>query len=370
MLDRKAGHQAAGPLGEEADDLVVAVLPVLELAVDDARLQHLAVGRAEVLLRRQVDDDRRLLAAGELVQVLGQPVAPVVVEAGAGRRGQPRAHLQPVGLHAVQRAQDAVQARQHAHMLLGPGQVLGAQGFGIQAVVDVAVEGQHRRLAVALGEARTPGGVAFDVQLRERLGEVHQRPHLLDAVATQYVDQRGRVGQELRAGQRRRQFGRRRRVVVERLGGREQEQHGRGFWPRPGLTSPAARALQRAPCRRAWRQQSRAPWRRPRRQRPARVPGTARPVPSRCRTAGCRPRVAGPPRWTVAVASAGPASSRAVGPPARTPADRRRSHPPSPRPATGPRPRPDPESPAPWPGPPCPRRSGPGQTTGPTGPPR
>jgi hypothetical protein len=83
VLRRPARHQPAGALGKEADDLVLAVLEVLEHAVDHAGLQHFAIDRLEVLLRGQVDDDGRFFIGQPLVQVFGDARAPELVEVGA-----------------------------------------------------------------------------------------------------------------------------------------------------------------------------------------------------------------------------------------------------------------------------------------------
>jgi len=54
LLDHEAAHHPAGFLGVEADDLVLAVLEVLEVDVDHAGLQGAAFYRAEVLIAGQV----------------------------------------------------------------------------------------------------------------------------------------------------------------------------------------------------------------------------------------------------------------------------------------------------------------------------
>ena len=72
LLHRMARHQPARPLGEEADDLVATVLPVLEDAFDDARLQPRRAHAAEIFLRRQVDDHRPGLGRAAPVQMVGE----------------------------------------------------------------------------------------------------------------------------------------------------------------------------------------------------------------------------------------------------------------------------------------------------------
>ncbi len=84
-----ARHQATRAFGEEADHLVLATLPVLEHAVDDACLQRLAQSGARVFDRRQIDDDGPRFTRLAFVQVSRQRVAPVGVEVLAARVLQP-----------------------------------------------------------------------------------------------------------------------------------------------------------------------------------------------------------------------------------------------------------------------------------------
>ncbi|SOY42840.1 hypothetical protein CBM2587_A100007 [Cupriavidus taiwanensis] len=224
---RVARHGAAGPLGVERNDLVAAALPVLEYRRDDARLQHLGPHHLEILFRSKVDQHRRafLLQLGHVgVEHLRDIVAPERVQVLAGGVVQPRAHFQPVGLHPVQRAQHAVQAGQDAQMLLREAEVFGRQRFGVEAVVDIAVEGQHRLLAVGRGKRWRPVGVARHVEHRELVRDVHQRAHVLRRQPAQALDQRGGTVDEARqrvgldAGGS---------LVVQRLGGRQNDEHGK-----------------------------------------------------------------------------------------------------------------------------------------------
>ena len=81
-------------------------------------------------------------------QLLGkgpaQTIPPEGVEGLAAPGAQGRAHLQPVGLDAIHRLQHAVETREDPDMVLGPGQGLRVQLPGLQAGIDVAVEGEGR----------------------------------------------------------------------------------------------------------------------------------------------------------------------------------------------------------------------------------
>lgn len=219
-------HQPARALGEEADHLPLAGLPVLEHALDHAGGQRRAQRGARVLLRGQVHHHRVGVVGQPLVQVLRHGVAPPGVQVAAARVGQRGAHLQPVGLQPVQRAQRAVQARQDHHVILRPVQVGGLQRPGVQTAVHVAVEGQHRGLAVGLGGLGRPGGVAAHVQRRQRVRQFHQRGDLRRRLAAQQVDQAGGLRGERGLGGAAAHHRRHRRVVVQGLGGRDEEQHG------------------------------------------------------------------------------------------------------------------------------------------------
>ncbi|MNZ88703.1 hypothetical protein D3C78_1076010 [compost metagenome] len=54
FLDHEAAHHAAGFFRVETDDLVLAVLQVLELGVDDPGVQGAAFDRREILVGGQV----------------------------------------------------------------------------------------------------------------------------------------------------------------------------------------------------------------------------------------------------------------------------------------------------------------------------
>ncbi|MNV48974.1 hypothetical protein D3C71_1409060 [compost metagenome] len=231
MQHGPARQQAAGALGEEAHDLVPVALPLLEHAFDHAGLEHLLVDRLEVLLRGDVDDDRRAVGRQALVQVLGDARAPEGVQVLAVAVGQRGAHFEPVGLQAVQRAQQAVQAAEDAHMVLGPGELGGREAAGVEAAVDVAVEGEGGLAGVLVGALGRPGGVAGHVEGRELVRQVHQLGDVLGRLLAQQLDEfdRGAArGFEMGLGGG--SFGGDGGVVVERLRGGKQEQHQSIMW--------------------------------------------------------------------------------------------------------------------------------------------
>ncbi|MCY1557126.1 hypothetical protein D9M68_939460 [compost metagenome] len=83
-------------------------------------------------------------------------------------------------------------------MLLREAELLGAQRLRVETVVDVAVEGQHRLLAVGGGELGRPLGIARDVEHGKLVGDVHQRAHVLRRELAQALDQRGGTVDETR----------------------------------------------------------------------------------------------------------------------------------------------------------------------------
>jgi hypothetical protein len=226
VLHGPAGQQAAGALGEEAHDLVLVALPLLEHAFDHAGLEHLAVDRLEVFLRGQVDDDRRAVGGQALVQVPGDARAPEGVQVLAVAVGQLGAHFEAVGLQAVERAQEAVEAAEDADVVLRPGQLRGREAAGIEAAVDVAVEGEGGLAGVLRGAPGRPGLVARRVEGGELVRQVHQFGNLEGRLLAQDLDQLGRGtagGFEMGLGGG--DFRRNRSVVVERLGRGKQEEH-------------------------------------------------------------------------------------------------------------------------------------------------
>ncbi len=107
-------------------------------------------------------------------------------------------------------------------MGLSPIQIGLRQAARIQAFVHIAVEGQHRLLAVVGGEGGAPGTIASDVQRGQRVAQVHQGGNLGGGIGLQHLDQRGRLVNELRQGVALRGG---RGVVIEALGRGQQEQH-------------------------------------------------------------------------------------------------------------------------------------------------
>ena len=158
--------------------------------------------------------------------MLGNACAPELVEVGAAGCGQACAHFQAVGLHQIERAQHAVQAREDEQVLLRPGQFVGAEAGGLQAVVHVAVEGQHRLACVGWGEGRAPGGVARHVELRQGIADGHQGGDVLGRFFAQHFDEGLRRAQVLWLAVR--QARGQGAAVVQRFGRGEQKQHGRG----------------------------------------------------------------------------------------------------------------------------------------------
>ena len=178
LVNGKARHHAARPLGRKADDLVLATPVFLKHAFHHRCLERLRLDRLEILLRGQVDDYRAGIGAQTGVEVVADLRAPEFIQVFALRRGQRGAHLQAVGLHQVQRAQHAVQAAQDTHMVLRPGQGVGAQGARLQAVIHIAVKGQQRLARVFLGGPGRPCLVTRHIQARERVAQVHELGNL------------------------------------------------------------------------------------------------------------------------------------------------------------------------------------------------
>ncbi|MNE79623.1 hypothetical protein D3C80_1761270 [compost metagenome] len=93
---------------------------------DQRQLQRLGVDGAEIFLTGQVHQRPVGQRLGVGVQALRDALAPEVIEVGAALGLQTDAHLQAIGLDGVQRAQQAVEARQDAQVVLSPAQIVGA----------------------------------------------------------------------------------------------------------------------------------------------------------------------------------------------------------------------------------------------------
>ena len=215
MRQDQASHQAACFLGVETDDLVLAVLQVLELGVDDACVQRLALDRAEVFVGRQVEQYVVALGLQRFVQPAADAFAPEGIEVLASAIDQLGAHFQAIGLHQVQWPQHAIQAGQHAQVGLGEIEVLLGEVFGIQAGVDVTLERQQRLLGVGGVERAFPAAEACGVETGELVRQAHQLGDLGRAELAQLGDQFLGVVEVLGLGEAR---GGGWRLVIEGLG--------------------------------------------------------------------------------------------------------------------------------------------------------
>src|SRR5680860_18179 len=147
LADDPPGHRSPGPLGEETDRLGIAIAPgVEELRRDDAPVDAIWLDDAEVLVGGQIDECGRARTLREIpVELVGDLVTPEAVEVAALAVLHLRTHLQPVGLHEVERSQHAVQPRQDPEHLLRVREVAFAERIAsVEADVGVAVEGEHR----------------------------------------------------------------------------------------------------------------------------------------------------------------------------------------------------------------------------------
>lgn len=141
------------------------------------------------------------------------------------------AHLQAVGLHQVEWAQQAVEAGEHAQVILGVAEVVFTEAFGVEAGVYVTFEREQRLFGIVWGEVCAPAAKACGVEAGEFVREVHQLADLCRAQVAQLADQRLRVIQILRQGET---LGHRRGVVVEGFGGGNHRQHRVGSCNRMG----------------------------------------------------------------------------------------------------------------------------------------
>ena len=110
--------------------------------------------------------------------MLRQQIAPEAVEILTCRAGQLNAHLETIGLHQVERTQHAVQAGEHAQMLLGEVEIRFAEGLRLQTGVDVAFKRQNRLARILRRKIGLPAVEAFGIQVRQLIADTHKRSDL------------------------------------------------------------------------------------------------------------------------------------------------------------------------------------------------
>ncbi|MNF72378.1 hypothetical protein D3C84_543560 [compost metagenome] len=125
-------------------------------------------------------------------------------------------------MHQVQRAQQAVEAREHAQVLLGIVEVGFAEGLGIHAGVHVALERQQCLLGVFRGKGRGPAAETGSIEATDLVGNVHQLADVRRCQLAQLLDQFLGVVQVLRLSEA---LGGRRCFVIEGFGGGNHHQH-------------------------------------------------------------------------------------------------------------------------------------------------
>ena len=158
-----------------------------------------------------------------LIEVGRDRCLPKCIQIAAARVFEARTHLKAIGLHQVKRAQRTVKAAQDHEVVLGPLQILFPQGGGLQSLVHIPVEGQHRLPGIFLREGWFPGAVALGVERRQRRAQRHQPGDFIGGLFAQHLDQLGGLfGEQRLRVQRSRQGG----VIIEPLGGRKQKKHG------------------------------------------------------------------------------------------------------------------------------------------------
>src|SRR5690606_21743073 len=147
---------------------------------------------------------------------LRDALAPEGVQVGTARVAQPRAHLQPVWLDQIERAQQAVKSRQNAQVFLRKSEISGVEAVGLKAGVDIATKSQQRLFGVLLRIRWRPVHEAAVSELAELAADIHQRADLRRIELPQHLDQLLRVFEEIRLRELLRQW---RRIEIECLGG-------------------------------------------------------------------------------------------------------------------------------------------------------
>ena len=203
---------------------VLAARTFLKHAVEHGRAQRPPVDRLEVFGRRQVHQQRRVVCLAAPVEPLRRPRAPEPIERDACVGGQRRTHFEPVRLHRIERLQHAVQAAQDRDVLLRPDQRVGWKRARIERPIHRAVVGEHGGARVGGRMAGRPRRVARGVARGHRIAQAHRCGQLRRRQRPQPRHQRSGLRTELQPPGGKFMRGQR-RLEVERLGGRQQQQH-------------------------------------------------------------------------------------------------------------------------------------------------
>ena len=107
-------------------------------------------------------------------------------------------------------------------MVLGPGQILGAERCRIKTLIDIAVKGQKRRACSRRPRLRRPGLESVGVECGQTVAHVHELGERGRAQRLEQRSQCSRLVFEYGVGHRHRRKGGRK---VETLGWRENHQH-------------------------------------------------------------------------------------------------------------------------------------------------
>ena len=84
------------------------------------------------------------------------------------------AHLEPIGLHQVERSQHAIEPGEYREMLLGIAKVGCRILRKVEARVDIALECQDRSARIVLTERAVPFFVALEIQVGQLFADSHQ----------------------------------------------------------------------------------------------------------------------------------------------------------------------------------------------------
>jgi hypothetical protein len=223
--NRVSGHQAAGSLGHEADDLVAVSTPFLEHGLDHRPCERLDRHGLEILDRGKIDQGWRVLSVEFGTQPDRKAIAPERVQVPPPGGVDSRAHLEPVWTDPVERSQEAVKTRQDPQPLLGPAQIFGAETASFQTFVDITGKGQHTGSSRCRIVSTSPLPVTRMIQCGKSRAQLHQLGELVGLAAFQASDQPLRFVDKVRFGGGDIGQG---GFEVQRLGRGKHEHHGRG----------------------------------------------------------------------------------------------------------------------------------------------
>ena len=171
----------------------LAVFDIEEARLDHLAGQHITVDRLEIFVGSEIDDGGVCMACHVLGQLLTNPATPKVIERFAARIFDLGAHLKPVGLDRIHRAQQAIKARQYPQMILCIGERGLVHAGRLKPPIDIAIEGEASRRCRIAAPVKIERLEPLGIQIRKLVRNFHELAQLRSALLFRHCRNRARV---------------------------------------------------------------------------------------------------------------------------------------------------------------------------------